>query len=96
MFRFCKRIANALQVGWRGYWNRFGVRMPISYEVKSFAVHRINLTLFLASVRNIEMSKAEIRRSRPGRSFEHYVTFDELREQLSTRLKETGIVLLIL
>jgi hypothetical protein len=70
--------------------------MPIAYEVKSFAVHRINLTLFLASVRYIEMSKAEIRRSRPGRSFEHYVAFDELREQLSTRLKGMGIMLLIL
>jgi hypothetical protein len=69
--------------------------MPIAYEVQSFAVHRIHLTLFLASVRNIEMSKTEIRGPRPGRSFEYDVAFDELCEQLPASFEGMGIVLLI-
>jgi hypothetical protein len=54
--------------------------MPITYEVKSFAVHRINFFLFCASVWNIEMRKAMIRRPRAGRSFEYDVAFAELRK----------------
>jgi len=34
--------------------------MPIADEVKSFLMHRIDFTLFLASVRDIEMSKTKI------------------------------------
>ena len=52
MLRFCERITDAVNVRRRGCRNRFGVCMPITDEVKSLAVHRINLALFLTSVRN--------------------------------------------
>ena len=93
--RLCERIPDTPHIRRRGHGNRFGVRMPVADEVESFMVHGIDLVLFLAAVRNIEMSKTEIRRPRPGGSFEHDVAFDELREQLPACFERMGIALLM-
>jgi hypothetical protein len=70
--------------------------MPIADEMKSFLMHRINFTLFLASVRDIKMSRTKIRRPWPGHLFDHDTAFDESSEQLPARFEGIGMTLLIL
>lgn len=70
--------------------------MPIADEVKSFLMHRIDFTLFLASVRDIETSKTKIGRSWPSYLFDHDVIFSESSEQLPSGFERMGMMLLIL
>ena len=80
-------LVNGSNVGRRRRGNRLWMRMPVADKMETLSMHVVDLSLFLASVGEVQTPRPTIHRSWTGNARDGYLMIGEAREQLASGLQ---------
>jgi hypothetical protein len=87
MSGFGYRLLYGPDIGSGGRRNGLRMRMPVADKMQSLSMHLVNLILFLASVRKVQISRPTVSRSWTCNAGDCYVLIRESSEKLASGLQ---------
>ena len=80
-------VVNGSNVGRRGRGNSLRMRMPVADKMETLSMQLVDLSLFLASVGKVQISRPTIHRAWTSNARDGYLVIGEACEQLASSLQ---------